>query len=76
MGYFSNGAEGTDYEETYCSKCLHWDGGGERQPCAVWMAHIIHNYKEANNPDSVLHTLIPREGINNGKCKMLIEEIP
>lgn len=23
MGYFSNGCEGMDYQEHYCSRCIH-----------------------------------------------------
>ena len=68
MGYFSNGTEGEDYESRYCSKCAHQkiDEGG----CAVWMAHMIANYKECNNPDSILHILIPRDGAGNEECRM------
>lgn len=38
MGYFSNGTQGMDYQERYCSRCVH-DG-----KCAVWFAHMHHNY--------------------------------
>jgi hypothetical protein len=70
MAYFSNGSEGMDYEEEFCSKCLHKNG------CAVWTAHMLHNYKECNNEDSILHILIPRsEGdLANEKCAMFIDE--
>ncbi len=55
MGYFSNGSEGCDYESHYCERCRHEkpDKGG----CAVWLAHLIHNYDECNNEDSILHML-------------------
>lgn len=38
------------------------------------LAHILHNYKECNNDDSILHLLIPRdkEGWNE-KCLMFVE---
>jgi hypothetical protein len=66
MGYFSNGTEGEIYSETYCSKCLHCEG------CPIWLAHMIHNYDECNNPKSILHMLIPRskDDLGNEKCKM------
>lgn len=65
MGYFANGTEGMMYEERYCSKCVHEEG------CAVWAMHIIHNYDECNNPESLLHKLIPKlsDG-GNGECTM------
>jgi hypothetical protein len=70
MGYFSNGTEGDLYEEEYCSKCVHVDG------CAVWTAHMIHNYDECNKPESILHLLIPRSkgGSWNDKCAMFFAE--
>lgn len=67
MGYFSNGSEGMDYEARYCDRCIHQD-----DPCAVLEAHMIYNYKECNNKESVLHVLIPRskDGIGNEQCRM------
>jgi hypothetical protein len=69
MGYFPNGESGDWYEETYCTKCIHYDedNGG----CAVFMAHLLHNYEECNNKDSILHLLIPRDekGFNE-ECRM------
>lgn len=68
MGYFSNGCEGMDYEAEYCARCVH--GGGETF-CAVWEAHLFANYQECNNPESVLHMLIPRgERGGNLQCRM------
>lgn len=66
MGYFSNGNEGMDYEARYCDHCVH------NGKCTVWLLHNLHNYKECNNNDSMLHTLIPRskDGIGNEKCTM------
>jgi len=71
MGYFSNGTEGMDYEARYCDRCLHQenpDGTG----CAVWLAHLLYNYDDCNNPKSILHILIPRtkDGIGNEQCSM------
>ena len=68
MGYFSNGAEGDIYADEYCSKCVH---DNEKTGCPVWFLHMIHNYKECNNKDSMLHVLIPRnKDGSNQKCKM------
>lgn len=72
MGYFANGTEGDLYESFYCCDCIHYDN------CAVWDAHMLHNYKECNKSDSILHMLIPRskDGIGNEKCLMFIEKPP
>ncbi len=70
MGYFSNGTEGRIYQERFCDRCIH----DKEHNCAVWLAHLVHN--EANNPDSMLHILIPRAPAPewNGQCKMFIED--
>jgi hypothetical protein len=68
MAYFSNGCEGSSYQSKFCSKCIHAGN------CAVWNAHMLFNYDECNNEKSILHFLIPREGINNKKCRMFIEK--
>ena len=72
MGYFSNGAEGMDYEDAYCSKCIHNDAAGPY--CPVWALHKQFNYEECNKPDSFLHILIPRmkDGMGNERCKMFV----
>lgn len=70
MGYFSNGAEGNYYEGEWCEKCVHCPQPDSETGCAVWDAHEIYNYKECNNPDSILHILIPRKGVENEKCRM------
>jgi hypothetical protein len=74
MGYFSNGSEGMAYEAQYCDRCQHQkpnDGG-----CAVWLAHMLYNYQECNNRDSILHLLIPRspDGLGNAQCTMFLED--
>jgi hypothetical protein len=67
MGYFSNGTEGEDYQQEYCVRCQHFND------CAVWDAHLLHNYDECNKRDSILHDLIPRgERGMNGKCRMFL----
>ncbi len=70
MTYFLTNTECIDYQSEFCSKCWHQkpnDGG-----CAVWFAHMLHNYEECNNEDSILHILIPRNGTNNEPCKMFV----
>jgi hypothetical protein len=64
-----------DYEERYCSRCVHHtdpDDGG----CPVFLAHLLHNYEECNNEDSILHLLIPRrkDGLGNEQCAMFYED--
>jgi len=76
MGYFSNGSEGCAYEARYCDRCIHQAGPDGKSGCAVWLAHLIHNYKECNKPDSILHLLIPREGVWNEQCKLFIQKGP
>jgi len=70
MGYFSNGSEGMDYQERYCSKCVH----DVKQNCSVWLAHLTSNYEECNKPDSILHVLIPRskDGLTNEQCTLFL----
>lgn len=76
MGYFSNGSEGSSYEEMWCDRCVH-QGPDDGPGCSVWFAHLIHNYDECNNPDSVLHMLIPRgDDGRNEQCSMFIESDP
>lgn len=74
MGYFSNGTEGERYEAQYCVRCIHqnMDDGG----CAVWHAHMLYNYRDCNDEDSILHLLIPlkKEGIGNEQCAMFHED--
>ena len=78
MGYFSNGSEGEHYEQKWCDRCIHGDYGinkeGATHMCPVWLAHFVHNYDECNNDNSILHMLIPRDGSDNGQCKMFIEQ--
>ena len=74
MGYFSNGTEGMDYEARWCNRCQH-EGPPDGPGCVVWLAHILHNYKECNKKDSILHLLIPRskDGLSNEQCAMFVE---
>lgn len=71
MGYFANGSEGEAYEAMYCRRCVHEN---DDSGCAVWDAHLMHNYDECNKPESILHLLIPRgEHGGNLQCKMFVE---
>jgi len=70
MGYFANGTEGDIYAEKWCSRCVH---NQPDEPCQVWMLHMLHNYEECNKKDSFLHALIPRNGIENERCRMFVE---
>lgn len=75
MAYFANGTEGDMYKEQYCSRCIH--GGGD--PCAVMIAHLLHNYDECNKADSLLHLLIPRKQppeYGNEQCTMFVSAEP
>ena len=65
MGYFPNGSSGEGFQEQFCDKCQHGIDGN----CAVWRAHLVHNYNECNNPPSILHMLIPR---GEDTCNMFI----
>ena len=65
MGYFANGTEGDMYAEQWCSRCIH---NQQEMLCPVIMAHMLWNYDECNNEASLLHKMIPREGIHNGAC--------
>ena len=71
MGYFSNGTEGELYQEAYCDRCIHRHGG-----CAVWLAHMLRNYQDCNDDESVLHVLIPRstDHLDNEECRMFLDE--
>lgn len=77
MGYFSNGCEGHDYEDRWCSRCIH-RGSDDGPSCPVWFAHLDLNYEECNNKKSILHILIPRtkDGLGNEQCRMFIEGDP
>lgn len=74
MGYFSNGTEGADYQERWCSRCLHENASACRS-CPIWDAHLIKNYDECNNKGSILHMLIPlaKDGIGNERCLMFVD---
>ena len=64
MGYFANSTEGEMYERKYCEKCFCYQDGH----CPCLQAHMLWNYDECNNDDSLLHKMIPREGVANNRC--------
>jgi hypothetical protein len=71
MGYFANGSEGESYRERYCDRCIN----DRFNDCPIWNEHLENNYKECNNPASLLHRLIPRgESGENLQCKMFVEK--
>jgi len=64
MGYFPNGTAGMIYDDKYCNGCVHMLP--EPLGCPCHTAHLIWNYDEANNENSILHKMIPRneDGFN------------
>lgn len=65
MAYFSNGTEGSDYEERYCNRCIH------QVDCQIWLLHLIWN-GDGGDRETVLDGFIPRtkDGIGNEECRM------
>lgn len=72
VGYFSNGTEARAYEEEWCSRCIHAPTEEIGSGCAVWGAHLLYNYDECDNENSILHYFIPlsKSGLGNEKCRM------
>lgn len=73
MGYFSNGREGLAYEAAFCDRCVHMH---PEHSCPCWDIHMLENYHECNNPDSVLHKMIPqtKDGLGNEQCNFFTEK--
>jgi hypothetical protein len=71
MGYFSNGSEGCSYEAAYCDKCVHQH---PKNGCPCWDAHMLWNYDECNNKESILHKMIQRseDGLSNTQCSFYV----
>lgn len=73
MGYFANATDGDIYDRDYCNKCAHM----LKEPlgCPCHTAHLLWNYDECNNKDSILHKMIPRdENGFNKKCIFFAED--
>jgi len=73
MGYFSNGEEGRNYFERWCSNCVHdmdYQNMGVGSGCFIWASHLVENYSA--NDDHWLHKFIQRskDGLGNEKCVM------
>jgi hypothetical protein len=80
MGYFSNGCEGSDYEERYCSRCIHRPDYDKLIDCPILTLHSMWNYDAVGkNADAVkktvLDTFIPQtaDGLENEQCRMFVE---
>lgn len=71
MGYFANGSEGEGFQENFCDRCIH-DNEKKGLYCPIWNLHLRDNYKECNNEQSYLHSLIRRDGAIN-RCAMFID---
>ena len=74
MGYFANGTDGYDYMARYCDRCVHNFPDDEELGCPVMDAHMLWNYEECNKEDSILHKIIPRDGVRNGECVFFTKE--
>ena len=64
MGYFPNSTAAEYYEAQWCEKCTYYHDG----ECPCLQAHLLWNYDECNNEDSLLHKMIPRDGVENKEC--------
>lgn len=71
MGYFSNASEAEAYWNKWCARCLHHDG------CAVWLAHLEHNYEDDGVGRRILDHLIPRskDGLRNDQCTVFVKRL-
>lgn len=90
MAVFSNGTEGMDYEERYCSRCanhrLHPNDpyGGDYADCPVWALHFEYNHERGGKTKlgkaikDILDTLIPmqKDGLYADECSMFLEREP
>ena len=49
MGYFSNGSEGDEYDEKYCSRCTHaprFKNDEMISDCPILALHSLWNYDQ------------------------------
>lgn len=73
MGYFSNGSEGMDFEETWCRQCVH---DSDKVPCPIMGLHRDWNYEQIvdgkcqGDKAKALSAFIPRHGAFNLSCVM------
>lgn len=78
MGYFSNGTEGLDFDEKWCSRCVHLPKRQDRG-CPVMLAHLLFAYElcnEKKHPGKViLDILIERdEATGAQRCTMFVDK--
>lgn len=78
MGYFSNGTEGSIYEDVYCKRCAH--NKDDDTGCPIWTLHLVLNSDsckttpEGKQAEMVLDTLIPRDKDGyNLECAMFLD---
>jgi len=48
MAYFSNGTEGMDYVDQWCSNCIH----DKNDDCPIWNAHLMFAYGAEGQAES------------------------
>lgn len=85
MGYFSNGSEGRDFQETFCRYCVNNGDEVSDEGCTVWDLHTLYNsdqcksglvqigkYVQVHGPTlaAVLGQLILRTAKHGQKCMM------
>lgn len=82
MGYFSNATEHDLWSIENCNKCENNYTLDPESPdyhtaknCPIQYAHLIKNYDDCNNPESILHLFIPRskDGCGNEQCAFFIQ---
>lgn len=78
MGYFSNGSEGSDFEQHFCENCANMPES-ENAGCPVWGAHLFFAYElcnEEKHPGKVmLDMLIERtDGGLGNRCVMFLDK--
>lgn len=78
MGYFPNQTANDCYTAQYCAHCAHNPDDPDAPMCAVMLAHMLKNYDDCNDDDSILHILIPRseDGVGNEACTMFMDRNP
>jgi len=73
MAYFYSGSDLADAREYYCDRCIHGSG-----TCPVWELHMDWTYEAAGKDGDetkarALEALWPRNGADNGDCRMFVE---
>lgn len=80
MAYFPNSTSWEFWAQDNCFKCQHWPRTDDDPPCAVEMAHMLHNYDQGDAGSecpvrSILEMLIPSKGIANEQCAMFLARV-